>query len=278
MAENTSLRGFDLGIDPNGSTLSLNPKIYSKFGEGQPSADLIVNKERILRMYVENWKPKNSNKTIPTSSSDAHSSSFIKAINSEQLASPINPYIQFFVQSVTTNFSETISPMKNITSGFTTYSFGQEPPVFSFSGVLANTYFDNWAQTFLSLYHHFLRAPKLAELNLLHNTKPLNRYQIVIKYQEKTLKGSLISMMEMENANIEQAVQFQFQFLCKELIFDWGQTAEATTLYKESVGGSRKVTTRNPGASVTATDVDGTNNNSWSSSILNIVNQIPRGN
>jgi hypothetical protein len=107
--------------------------------------------------------------------------------------------------------------MKNLGQGFVTYTFGQEPPVVNFSGILLNTAIEQWSELFMALYHYFLRAPKLAELSTLHDIE----YSIVIEYQRKVMEGSMINLTKNTNAANEQGVSFSFQLLLKKMYFKW---------------------------------------------------------
>lgn len=210
----------DYELDPS-SIFSINqPKIYSTYGDD--TSQLTINKNNVCRLYVENWGTSTRPDTIPNGFI-SNKELQVLLTPKENIVSERNPYVRFMIQAIQPAFQEMAVPMKNLTQGFTTYVFGQQPATVNFSGVLLHTEFDNWSELFLSLYHSFLRASKLAELSILNKTT----YQVVIKYQNKTMKGSILSLNKSSNASLEQGVQFNFSFLLKELIFNWDPSSNS---------------------------------------------------
>ena len=201
---------------PVNSILSMDPHIYSD-PKKEPGGDLAVHPDDVCRLYVEGW---DSNlDRLPTGFIPSkHPMRSLLTPPGKSIVNINNPYINFFMDSVQPTFQETVQPQKNVSQGFVTYIFGNEPSVINFSGVLANTYIDKWSEIFLSLYSCFLRASKLAELSLFNKGK---HYQVVIRYQNKIMKGSIISLNKATTAVNEQAVRFNFQFLLKELSLKW---------------------------------------------------------
>lgn len=214
MEKGISKNSVFISIDDKDKTV--HPEMTSKyFSNGSPTQNMVIDVDSVCRLYVENWN----------TYQDKLPNGFVtdQAIADILMPAPLsvvsigNPYIRFLVQSISPTFQEAVTPMVNLMEGFTTYSFGSEPAMVQIAGVLVHTEKDNWSELFLALYTNFLKASKLAALSVLNN----KRYQVVLQYQGKIMKGSILSFAKSTNANNEQAVGFNMGFLLKELSFKW---------------------------------------------------------
>jgi hypothetical protein len=193
------------------SIYSPNPQMISSYGKAEEGSDLIVDPKKVCRLYINDLVQPLK---IPTGFAPQEA---IRLLDPNTgVVSPAKPFINFLVQQITLSFQETVMPQKNLTSGYVSYVFGQEPPIVPISGILLHTNSDNWSEQFLVLYTYFLRATKLAELSIINN-KPLT---LVFSYQNKRLYGSLISLSKTTSAVNEQAVSFSMNFLLKRLDVD----------------------------------------------------------
>ncbi len=211
-------------IDKNPNSLFSNtPQVYSRYGNTK--AGMTIPTDDICSLYVENWGAYPGVDKLPNGFivGNPQLRSLLVPSNSSVI-SINNPYIRFLISGVQSAYQETSMIQKNFTQGFTSYVFGQEPPLITFSGTLVHTYWDNWSELFLSLYENFLRASKLAELSILNKIK----YQVVLRYQGKVMKGSLMNFSKSSNSMMESAVQFSFGFLLKHLSFKWSPSPDVT--------------------------------------------------
>ena len=206
--------GFD------GSIFSRNPEIYSLFGAD--TAGLVVNANPldsgICKLWVDGFR---SGVKFPQGFLPTAATGFESLVGSTSgMLNENSPYIRFMIDTVQLNLTETVMPIKNLNEGFTTYVFGQEPPVFNFSGVLMHTKMDNWDELFLMIYQYVIRATKLAELSVFNKKK----YSVVLTYQNKKLYGSIINLGQATSAQNEQGVRFNFNFLVKRIdLIDWAR-------------------------------------------------------
>jgi hypothetical protein len=213
------------------SIFSTTPYVYSKYG--RDTSGLVVNSQNVCRLYVDLWGNDKSDKLPNGFIPDNDDIKALISPASSSIITATNPYIRFLVQGIQSSFQESIMIQNNFTHGFSTYVFGQDPPQVAISGLLLHTHFDKWDEIVLSMYTHFLRASKLAEVSL-YNKKD---YRVVFRYQNKIMKGSLINFSSVANATIEQAVSFNMTLLLKELSFAWkGEYEDVGVVPKTTFG------------------------------------------
>lgn len=243
------------------SIYSTNPYLgLSQKGNANiDGVDVVVHPDEVCRLYVENWVDPAKDVIPHGFIPDSAVRDLIQNPNNSVI-SEANPYIKFMIDTVQSSFNETYLPIKNLSHGFSTYVFGQEPSTINFGGILVRTNLDNWSELLLSLYHYFLRASKLAELSLILGKD----YQIVIRYQGKIFKGSLVSFGKVTTASNETAVRFNFQLLVKSITFEWTPTVSfpSKSLYNSASENGTKVndqgepTTINFKTNIVAQDVN----------------------
>ena len=196
------------------SIISESPWLDS--GYTNNTKDYVIDIEKICSLFICD------SNGLPVSSVTSINSADIKILTGNELLSnkifpsgstnPVFPYFNFFVQAINIAHQETVMPVKNLTEGFTTYLFGEEPPIYQISGTLVNTTFDNWSDMFIVLYKEILRASKLALLSIIKQM-PL---QICLQFQSTSLIGDIISLNVGKRAELEQGDSFTFNFLVKK--------------------------------------------------------------
>jgi hypothetical protein len=117
-------------------------------------------------------------------------------------------YIDFLLQSVQQSFQENSQVSETLADNYVAYFFGQAPPVFQFSGILMNTYQDDWTMRMLRLYRDIGRGSQLARHKKL----------LTITYDSIIVRGAMMNINWANTAELQTACQFSFNFLVKELI------------------------------------------------------------
>ena len=121
----------------------------------------------------------------------------------------VNPddqaYVGFLLSSVQENRSEKVQTTPLNGDNYSTTFYGESPTVYSFSGVLYNTYFARWREIFTILYDKAFRGSQIAKhRNLLH-----------IVYDNKIISGWMLNLGQSLNASSETMSNFSFQFLVR---------------------------------------------------------------
>ena len=118
-------------------------------------------------------------------------------------------YLDFILTQAQEAFAEKVQVHEVGGDGFIAYYFGQRAPVWTYSGALLNTLYDDWYQAFHLLYRDVLRGTRLADLGLT----------VRLTYAERTIVGSIMNFNTSLSAGAEQAAPFNFQILAHQVIY-----------------------------------------------------------
>lgn len=124
-------------------------------------------RETMARLYIE----------LPNEKARAR---FLETVskNSQQLASVLTSakgtggsggtgFIDFLLTGAQETFQEKTQIVDTLTDNYVAFYSGREPPAFSYTGVLLNTYQDDQRVWFWRLYQEILRGSRLATRNLI---------------------------------------------------------------------------------------------------------------
>ena len=114
-------------------------------------------------------------------------------------------YIDFLLQQVQESYQEKIQIVDVLSDNYVSYCFGQNPPVFNYTGLLYNSLQDDWRAAFTVLYQEMLRATKLAR----------QKQVVILSYDDVFVTGVLISMSQTLVAETQIAAAFNFSMLVK---------------------------------------------------------------
>jgi len=112
-------------------------------------------------------------------------------------------YVGFYLQEVVEKATEKTQLIPLNGDSYAALFFGEEPRVYSFSGVLENTYTDNWRSTLNTLYHQVLRGSQLSYQQRLAQ----------VAYNGKVVTGAILSMTNVLSAQSDDWAKFSFEFL-----------------------------------------------------------------
>lgn len=133
-------------------------------------------------------------------------------------------FIDFFLQQISEPFNEAMQVDKVLGDNYVAFFFGQEPPLFQYSGSLLNSMQDDQRTGFALAYQHLLRGTQLAKRNAL----------VRLRYDSVIVSGVMTATNQTMNAENELLVQFQFGLLVKEYV--WLQPSKGTKLdYKQYI-------------------------------------------
>jgi len=127
-------------------------------------------------------------------------------------------YFDFFLQRVDHPIHEKFQVVETLSDNYVAFFFGQQAPVFSYSGVVMNTYQDDWAMRLLRMFRDITRGSQLARRGLL----------FYIKYDSMIVSGAMMNLHFTINASTETAVPFSFQLLVKKVHIVQGGIAPPT--------------------------------------------------
>lgn len=116
-------------------------------------------------------------------------------------------YLYFLLSQASEPLQESVNIVKTSGDQYVTYTYGSQPPVFSYAGILPNTLQDDWRLAFLLMYMFLTRASALA------------KYQksVVLAYDNLLITGSFLSQQQTFNAETQRYAQFNFNLLVKKI-------------------------------------------------------------
>jgi len=120
-----------------------------------------------------------------------------------------NGYLDFFISQASMPLQEKVDVKDTLADNYVAFFFGQQPPVWSFTGWLMNTVQDDQATNFLRLYLEILRGTQLARRQKIIN----------LKIDSYVITGAMTGISPTLNANSEIYVPFAFQLLVKRVDF-----------------------------------------------------------
>lgn len=116
-------------------------------------------------------------------------------------------YIDFILQKASHRFTEKVQIVETLCDSYVAFFFGSAAPVFSYSGMLMNTFQDDWAMNMYRMYRDLARGSQLAKRGLL----------ISLKYDSLIVSGAMVDYAwELDSAS-EIAVPFSFSLLVKKI-------------------------------------------------------------
>jgi len=185
-----------------------NPLSTPKYAinDGKRDAEF---KETLARMYI-------SLADANTATRDAYLASLPNDLRVQALAKVLtgtnekgaSGFIDFFLQEATESFAEKLQVDEVLSDNYVAFYFGQEPPVFQYSGTLLNTKQDDQTTGFALAYQHLLRGTSMAKRGTL----------LRLRYDNRIITGTVNRMQTSLRAENELAVLFSFSLLVKEYV------------------------------------------------------------
>lgn len=129
-------------------------------------------------------------------------------------------YIDFFLQQANHQLNEKMQVIETLSDNYVAFFFGQQAPVFQYSGSLMNTYQDDWAINMLRLFQYLGRGSQLARRGVL----------FYLKYDSIIVSGSLCNFNWTLTGDVEVVVPFSFSFLVRKIHILYNGLEPATDL------------------------------------------------
>lgn len=131
-------------------------------------------------------------------------------------------FIDFLLTQVNEAFSEKYQVVETLSDNFVVYLFGQAAPMFSYSGVLLNTYQDDQRVWMTRLYRDILRGTQLAR----------RRKLLRLRYDSVIVSGVMLNLNMQIIADQEDRIPFTFNFIPTQYV-----------IYTEAIGAPTKLKT-----------------------------------
>ncbi len=188
-------------------TFALHPLATPKYALGKPRD--AEYKETLARMYVDlgSTDDRVKQRYLQSLSGDAQTQALAKIlVGAGQKVQ--TGFIDFFLQHVQESFTEKLQVDQVLGDNYVAFYFGQEPPVFSFSGNLLNSQQDDQRVGFALAYQHLLRGTALGRRGALMR----------VRYDSVIVSGTGGAMTQDLDAANELVVPFTFSLLVKEYV------------------------------------------------------------
>lgn len=129
-------------------------------------------------------------------------------------------YIDFLMNQATHPIQEKVQISESMADDYVAFFFGHSPQVFNYTGVLMNTYQDDWAMRMFRLFRDLGRGTQLARRKaVLH-----------LKYDSMIVSGSMLNIQWAHRGDRETADDFSFSFLVKRISILYGGLAPPTAI------------------------------------------------
>ena len=130
-------------------------------------------------------------------------------------------YIDFFLQRAHHALNDKYQVSETLADNFVAFFFGMQAPVFSYTGVLMNTYQDYWAARMLRIFTELGRGTQLAR----------RKFVMRLRYDNMIVSGAMVNFEWDLMAENEMACPFNFNLLVTQVDLLFGGVAEPTTLF-----------------------------------------------
>lgn len=122
--------------------------------------------------------------------------------NTSEFVDILPPNALFHINQYSETEAEIFQISKNFES-FKLYTFGKNPRIESFSGILRNSMNYPWKDWFDVYYNGFLRGTKCAEIGA----------QVLLSYEDTILRGALLNVQKSGSSASPYALPFSFQMI-----------------------------------------------------------------
>lgn len=121
-------------------------------------------------------------------------------------------YIDFLLLQANHALNEKVQVIETLSDNYVAFFFGQSAPIFQYSGMLMNSYQDDWAINMLRMYQSISRGSQLARRGVL----------FYLKYDSMVISGSILNLNWSLNGENELLVPFSFNLLVRKIHILYG--------------------------------------------------------
>ena len=202
--------GFGTGGYNEGQqgVFALHPLSTPKYADNFGARDAEF-RETLARMYISlvDAKPETKKAYLASLPQDDRVRALAKVLTKDDISGNVG-FIDFFLQQADESFSEKLQVDEVLSDNYVAFYFGQDPPVFQYSGTLLNSQQDDQTTGFALAYQHLLRGTSLAKRGAL----------LRLRYDNRIVTGTVNRMQTSLHAENELAVPFSFTMLVKEYV------------------------------------------------------------
>jgi hypothetical protein len=116
-------------------------------------------------------------------------------------------YIDMLISSIRHNLNEKYQIVEVLSDNYVSFFFGQQAPIFLYTGFLINTWQDDWMIQMLRMYRDIARGTQLARRGLL----------LYLRYDSLIVSGSMVNLDFTLLSENEMVIPFNFQLLVKKV-------------------------------------------------------------
>lgn len=176
--------------------------------------------ETTARMYISVSKPASFIKSV--AGTDKNLQGIASALVGGNTFEDSNRgYIDFLLQQATHSLSEKVQVVETLSDNYIAFFFGQSAPIFKYSGILMNSFQDDWAINMLRMYQSISRGSQLARRGVL----------FYLKYDSMIISGSILNLNWALNGDNELLVPFSFDLLVRKIHIIYGGLEPATAFW-----------------------------------------------
>jgi hypothetical protein len=117
-------------------------------------------------------------------------------------------YLDFLLHTADHRYKEKMQVSEVLSDNYVAFFFGQEAPIFSYTGTVRNTYQDNWLVNLYKVFQHLARGTKLASRGV----------SLQLTYDSFTFFGAMTSLNWRLISGQETYAAFAFNFLVKKSV------------------------------------------------------------
>ncbi len=116
-------------------------------------------------------------------------------------------YIDFLLQRAHHALNDKYQVVETLSDSYVAFFFGMQAPVFNYSGILYNTFQDDWAMRMFRIFNEFGRGTQLARRGFVMR----------LRYDSMIVNGAMTNFEWDLTADSETGVPFSFNLLVKSI-------------------------------------------------------------
>lgn len=177
--------------------------------------------QTMARMFIK-VSPKLYKKFV-ASLEDEDTKKIARVIAGDDVNKGGHGYIDFLLQRAVHELNEKVQISETLADSYVAFFFGQAPPIFQYTGVLYNTYQDDWTMRMVRIFKNLGRGTQLARQGLTMR----------LRYDSMIVSGAMLSFNWSLVAGQEIYCPFGFSFLVQSIQVLYGNLAPPTKFEQE---------------------------------------------
>ena len=154
---------------------------------------------------------------------DADTRKIARVLAGDDVSKGGHGYIDFLLQQAVHELVEKVQVVETLSDSYVAFFFGQAPPTFQYSGVLFNTYQDDWTMRMFRIFRDLGRGTQLARRGFI----------LSLRYDSMIVQGAMTNISWSLQAGKEGYCPFSFSLLVKSIQVIYGNVAPPTQFEKD---------------------------------------------